>query len=146
MTDKDDIAALKKEVEALKSALSGKEDKPKKEFVPKTDEEHFDMVHQMNERRMSMAMHPEVVRDLAVLDDATVKGIVADNRNAPTSPTVAIPRSSGSGGGEVRGPSSTPGWIDPTPLGPQPGINWVDAQMIADDVRQRAELKRKLGK
>ena len=101
MKKDDEVAALRREVEALKSALSGKEDKPKKEFVPMTDEEHFDMVHQMNERRMAMAMPPSVVRDLAVLDDATVKGIVRDNRNAPTSPTVAIPRSPGSGGGET---------------------------------------------
>src|SRR5262249_59618477 len=72
MTDNDEkIAALEREVAALKA----KADPPKSDFVPMTDAEHRDWVHQMQERRMSMATPPSVVRDWAVLDDATVKGI-----------------------------------------------------------------------
>jgi hypothetical protein len=37
------------------------------------------------------------------------------------------------------------GYVDARPLGPPEGIRHVDAQCIADEVRQRAELKRKLG-
>jgi hypothetical protein len=109
MTDqKEEIAALKKKVEELEAKVSP----PKSTFVPMTDAEHRDWVYQMQERRMSMATPPSVIRDWAVLDDATVKGIIRDNRNAPTSPTGAIPRSqkpSDPGGGAPL-PSSTPGY------------------------------------
>jgi hypothetical protein len=141
MTDKDRIAALEREVAELK----GKVDPPKSTFVPMTDEEHRDWVYQMQERRMSMATPPSVIRDWAVIPEEIVKGIRQD-RHAPTSATGMIPQSRPSGDvRETGGKSSTPGWVDPTPLSPPPGIEWVDAQLIADEVRQRAELKRKLG-
>ena len=144
MTDKDRIAALEREVAELK----GKVDPPKPTFVPKTDEEHRDWVYQMQERRMSLATPPSVVRDWAVIPDHIVRGIRED-RHAPTGPSSqgAIPSSQQvsnvhTGGGSA----NTTGWREPTPIGPPPGIGWVDAQLIADEVRQRAELKRKLGK
>lgn len=140
MTDqKDELAALRKRVEELEAKAKPPE---KSNFVPMTDAEHRDWVHQMQERRMSMATPPSVVRDFAVLDDATVKGIIRDNRNAPTGPTGAIPSSQNVS--NVRGTGGS-GWVEPRPLSNPPGVNWVDAQCIADEVRQRAELKRKLG-
>ena len=97
-------------------------------------------MHQMREGRMSRAMPPSVVRDWAVLDDNLVKGIALRDARAPTSPSGTIPNSQQVGG---RGPlpSSTPGWSEPQPLTNPPGIHWVDAQLIADDVKQRGKDK-----
>jgi hypothetical protein len=135
--DKDRIAALEREVSALKAKA---EPPPKSTFVPMSDAEHRDWVHQMNERRMSMAMPPSVVRDLTVLDEKLCAGIRGD-RHAPTSARGMIPTQPATGDDR---PAAT-GYVDPRPLRPPPGIEWVDAQLIADEVRQRAELKRKLG-
>jgi hypothetical protein len=143
MTDNnaDKIAALEKEVAALKAKM---EPPPKSTFVPMSDAEWIDRMHQMRERRMSMATPPSVVRDWNVLDNATCKDLWQHG-------TVQSPSMSGTSG-QVSGvhpggnaPSSTPGYVDPRPLTNPPGTNWVDAIAIADDVRQRAEFKRKLG-
>jgi hypothetical protein len=141
MTNKSDkqaqeIADLKREVAELKAKVSP----PKSNFVPMTDAEHRDWVHQMQERRMSMATPPSVIRDLAVLDNATVRDLVQHG-------TVQSPSMAGTsgqvtsvhpGGGAA---VNTTGWREPTPIGPPPGIAWVDAICIADDVRQRKEKK-----
>jgi len=92
-----------------------------------TDEEHRDWVHQMNERRMSMATPPSVVRDLTVLDDNLCAGIRQD-RHAPTSASGMIPSSQQR---ETGGASSTPGWADPRPLSPPPGIDLIDRAVNA---------------
>jgi hypothetical protein len=135
-TAKDELAALRREVEALKAAQP--KPPPSAEERERETREWIDKMHQMREGRMAMATPPSVVRDFAVLDDATVRGIIRDNRNAPTGPIGAIPSSKqGTGGGPA--PSRTPGWVDPAPLGPPPGIHWVDAQLIADDVKQRSK-------
>jgi hypothetical protein len=73
MTNKDEIAALRKKVEELEAKVSP----PKSDFKPMTDAEHRDWVHQMQERRMSYAMHPSVVRDLNVIPNDVVKDIVS---------------------------------------------------------------------
>jgi hypothetical protein len=83
MSDKDELAALKKKVEELEAKVSP----PKSTFVPESDEEHRDRMHQLAERRMSMATPPSVVRDWAVLDDNLVKGIALRDSRAPTGPT-----------------------------------------------------------
>jgi hypothetical protein len=129
----DEIAALRRELDELKAKVSP----PKSTFKEMTDAEHRDWVHQMQERRMSMAMPPSVIRDLTVLDDATVRGIVNDNRNAPTGPTGAIPRSHQPSNPDA---GSGTGWVDPRPLGPPPGIRYVDAQIDAQDAKDRAVL------
>jgi hypothetical protein len=140
MTNKDELAALKKEVEALKSALSGKEDKPppKSDFKPMSDAEWIDRMHQMREGRMSLAMPPSVVQYFA---DGVTAADVADLARvarAPTGPTSAVPGAQQSGGSDPQ-PLATPGWSEPRPLSNPPGTNWVDAIAIADDVRQRKE-------
>jgi hypothetical protein len=63
MTDNtaDKIAALEQEVAALKAKV----DPPKSTFVPLSDEEHRDRMHQLAEKRMSMATPPEVARYFA---------------------------------------------------------------------------------
>jgi hypothetical protein len=106
-----------------------------------SDAEHQDWVHQMRERRMSMATPPSVVRDFAVLDDKMVKEIALRDARAPTGRPGMIPSSQPSGGG---GPANVPGsgtgWAHETPLGPPPGVAQADRLMDAQDQRDRAEL------
>ena len=139
MTQKDEIAALRAEVEALKAAQPKPE--PTAEERARATREWIDQMHQIREGRMAMATPPSAIRDWAVLDDNLVKGVALRDARAPTSPSGAIPRPQQVTGGGGSPPSPTPGWVDPTPLGPPPGINWVDAQLIADDVKQRGKEK-----
>jgi hypothetical protein len=147
MTDaKDEIAALRKRVEELEA-----KGKPAPEIDwEKRIAEHMNEVHQMREGRMALAsnFHADDLRAMeAAAPTLIVKGIALRDARAPTGP------SSAGTSGQVSRVSSNPGlpgsntsgWVDPRPLGPPPGIHHVDAQMIADEVRQRAELKRKLG-
>jgi hypothetical protein len=141
MTNKDEFAALKAEVAAQRARVDELERaaKPPEPFKPMSDAEWRDRMHQAAERRMAMATPPSVIRDFAVLDDRLVKDIALRDARAPINPSGMIPNSQQVGG---PAPSSTPGWVDPTPLRPPPGINWVDAQLIADDVKQRGKGKR----
>ena len=68
-------------------------------------------------------------------------GVVRDNRG-PTGPTGAIPRSqqAGSGGGSANVPGSGTGWAREIPIGPPPGLRYVDAQLDAQDAKDRQEL------
>ena len=70
--------------------------------------------------------------------------VVRDNRG-PTGPTGMIPRSQPSGGGAANVPGSGTGWAHEAPIGPPPGLRYVDAQLDAQDAKDRAELARKLG-
>jgi hypothetical protein len=83
----------------------------------------------------------KTLADLKSESEEVSKGIIGDNRNAPTGPTGAIPSSSQVTGGGGSLSSPTPGWSEPRPLTNPPGTNWVDAIAIADDVRQRKEPK-----
>jgi len=146
--DKEELASLRKRVEELEAKA-----KPpaKSDFVPKTDAEWIDEMHQMRERRMSLAsnFHPDDLRAMErAAPTAMVKEIALRDARAPTGPSSAVPRSqqvSGDQGSGASAGSGGSGWRDATPIGPPPGIGWVDAQCIADEVRQRADLKRKLG-
>jgi hypothetical protein len=80
---------------------------------------------------------------MTVLDDRLVKEIALRDARAPTGRSGMIPSQPQSSPRPSAG--SGTGWVAPTPLSNPPGTNWVDAIAIADDVRQRAELKRKLG-
>jgi hypothetical protein len=118
---KKEVAALKAEVEALKSALSGKEDKPppKKEFVPQP--------YQQYDPTAGMSMPRSAIEAMIAAEPrGFMAGVVRDNR-APTTAAM-IPTSHQSTAGDVRAPqpSSTPGWVEPTPLGPPPGIDLID--------------------
>jgi hypothetical protein len=140
---KNEIAALRAEVEALKAAQP--KPQPSREEQERATAEWIDKMHQMREGRMNAVTPPSALRDLVAAEPkGFMAGVVRDNRNAPTSPTGMIPNS-GRGAGAPVPSSPTPGWVDPTPLRPPEGIHWVDTQLIADEVRQRAELKRKLG-
>jgi hypothetical protein len=131
----EEIADLKKEVEALKAKVSP----PKSDFVPMSDAEHRDWVHQMQERRMSMATPPSVIRDWNVLDTATCQDLWRHG-------TVQSPSMAGASGQVTRTSSNpglpgsnTTGWVDARPLGPPPGIRYVDQQLDAQDAKDRAD-------
>ena len=135
----DENADLKRRIEALEAKSTPALYDAKE--AERRDAEWRNQMHQLAEKRMSIATPPSVVRDLTVLDEKLCAGIRGD-RHAPTSPGSMIPSSRQAG--EVRETGGT-GYVDPRPLSPPPGIGWVDAQLIADEVRQRAEMKRKLG-
>jgi hypothetical protein len=147
MTDNtaDKIAALEREVAELREAVKPKP-QPSRDEEERATAEWINEMHQLREGRMSLATPPSVVRDFAVLDDRMVKEIALRDARAPTGRPGMIPQEQGSGRGGGR-PSSGDGtgWVKSTPLSNPPGTNWVDAIAIADEVRQRAELKRKLG-
>jgi hypothetical protein len=142
MTDeKEEIAALRREVEALKAA----QPKPQKTWaeIERENAEHFDKMHALAEKRMALATPPSALQAMVQHPcNQVMRGVIQD-RHAPTGPSMA--GTSGQVTGVHLGGGATTGWQELRPLGPQPGIGWVDALAIADEVRQRAELKRKLG-
>jgi hypothetical protein len=68
-----------------------------------------------------------MVRDIAMRDNRAPQG--------PSSQGV-IPSSQGIGSVRVGGGNGT-GWLPERPLGPQPGINYVDQLCDAQDVKDR---------
>ena len=87
----DEIAALRKEVEALKAKV----DPPKSTFVPMSDAEWRDQMHQMRERRMNHAanFHPDDLRAMeAACPTSTMREIVRRDNRAPTGPTTESKR------------------------------------------------------
>jgi hypothetical protein len=126
MTAKDELAALKREVEELKAKLS-----PPKPFVPKP--------YEPIDWTARMSMPPSALRAMVAAEPrGFMAGVVHDNR-APGTPTGTIPRSTG-GGGQANVPGSGTGWAHETPIGPPPGLRYVDAQLDAQDAKDRAEL------
>src|SRR5215813_6094097 len=93
--------------------------------------EHRDQMHQLAERRMSLAsnFHPDDLRAMeAACPTPMMKEIALRDSRAPTGPTSqgAIPSSQRVSNVHVGGTSSTPGWVDPRPLRPPEGIYHVD--------------------
>jgi hypothetical protein len=133
----EEIAALRAEVAALKEAV-----KPAPARDPKADEQAAakwaDEMHQMRERRMSLATPPSVARDLTVLSDDLCQGLRRDAR-APTGRPGVIPDSQQPSNVRPAGGERGSGWAHEIPLSNPPGTHLVDALCIADDVRQRAE-------
>jgi hypothetical protein len=138
-----EIAELKSKLVKLEEAVKAASPPApvSAEEMKRQEAEWIDKMHQMREGRMSLATPPSVQRYFA---DGVTPADCADIRqqaHRPTGRPGMIPEQ------PSKGSASSPGtgWRDATPISPPPGINWVDAQCIADDVRQRAELKRKLG-
>jgi hypothetical protein len=133
MTNTGEIEELKKELAEQKAKVEALEraNKPKEPFKPQP--------YEPIDWTARMSMPPSALRAMVeAVPDRVMRDIVHDNR-APTGPTGAIPTSqqSSAGSSPANVPGSGKGWVEPTPLGPPPGINWVDAQLIADDVKQR---------
>jgi hypothetical protein len=143
MTNKktaDEIAALRAEVDALKAAQP--KPQPTAEERERATREWIDQMHQMREGRMSLATPPSVVRDWAVLDDRMVKEIALRDARAPTGPSSqgAIPSSQQMSNVHPGGvPGGGTGWAREIPLGPSVHQRYVDAQLDAQDARDKAE-------
>jgi hypothetical protein len=128
MTAKEELAALKREVEELKAKLS-----PPKPFVSKP--------HEPIDWTARMSMPPSALAAmLAAEPRGFMQGVLRDNRGAPTGPTGMIPRSQQPAGGGPAASGSGTGWGHSTPLGPPPGVAQADRLMDAQDARDRAEL------
>jgi hypothetical protein len=79
----------------------------------------------------------------AAVPDHMIREIAMRDNRAPTGRPGMIPSPTQVTGD--RAPANAPGggtgWVDPAPLRPPPDIHWVDAQLIADDVKQRGKDK-----
>jgi hypothetical protein len=133
-TDKEKLAALERKVAALEAAQPAKA--KSREELDAECRAWQDEVHKMRERQMSQVpVSPELLR---AYEAACPPGTAQDLR---AHGTVQSPSQAGASG-QVTKASTAPGipgsgWQKPVPLGPQPGINYVDAICVADDVRQR---------
>ena len=125
----DELAALRKRIEELEARTKPPE--PSKPFVPQP--------YQRYDPTEGMCMPPSALRAMVAAEPrGFMAGVVHDNR-APGTPTGTIPRSTG-GGGQANVPGSGTGWAHETPIGPPPGLRYVDAQLDAQDAKDRAEL------
>jgi hypothetical protein len=142
MTTKDDeLAALKKEVNELKASI--KKPPPDMATMEKEFREYQNQLHQMREAQMSRASAftaadyrafeaacstkdlQDIVRHSAVQSPSSIN---APNQKADPAPKVEPNKS---------------GWVEPRPLGPQPGINHVDRLMDEQDRREELERRAK---
>jgi hypothetical protein len=118
MTDKEKIAALEARIEELERA-----NKPPEPFKPEP--------YQRYDPTAGMCMPPSALAAMVnAVPDRVLRDIVHDNRG-PRTPTGMIPRGQQptGGGGPANVPGSGTGWAHETPIGPPPGINYVDAQL-----------------
>jgi hypothetical protein len=141
MTNKSEIDALRAELEKVKRQL------PPTMPTEKEIAAHRDQVHQLAEARMSRAAYfsPEDLRAMrAAAPDDVCRSIVRDNRGGitPRSVIPSSPTSSNVLGGGAGPPGGGIGWMRETPIAPPPGIRYVDAQMDAQDERDKAERER----
>jgi hypothetical protein len=107
----EEIEALRKRIEELEAKAKPPE---KSNFVPMSDAEWIDRMHQMREGRMALATPPEVVRDLTVLDDRLVKEIALRDARAPNTPSM-IPSSQQTGGPRPSAGGGS-GWVPEIPI------------------------------
>jgi hypothetical protein len=139
------VAQLEKELAEVKAALP----KPQLswEEQERRSREWAAEMHQMREARMSMAMHPSVIRDMAGgVSAADCAGIIKAS-HAPTGPSPMTPSSSppvSHGRGSANVPGSGTGWAHSAPLGPPPGVTQADRLMDEADRRDRVELARRI--
>ena len=124
----DEIAALRKRIEELEAKA-----KPPEPFKPQP--------YEPIDWTARMSMPPSALAAMVAAEPrGFMAGVVRDNRGAPTGPTSAIPRSTDGGGGSANAPGSGTGWAHETPIGPPPGLRYVDAQLDAQDAKDRSEL------
>jgi hypothetical protein len=135
MTDSDKIAALEKEVAALKNAI-----KPPPVDMERAIAEWRDQQHRAHEAHMNHAA-PFTREDIAAFDKACPPSVSQDIARRGGIPPPSLAGQDGKITA-VRGPSGLPGtgWVAPRSLGPPPGIEHVDRIVAAQDARDRAEL------
>jgi hypothetical protein len=129
-----EIAALKREVAELKAKV----DPPKSTFKPMSDAEWRDQMHQLAEKRASVI--PPWLREACAggVSDRDARAIAATAR-APTGRPGMIPDSQISVRPPANVPGSGTGWAREIPLGPPPGLRYVDQQIDAQDAKDRAD-------
>jgi hypothetical protein len=129
MTAKEELAALKREVEELKAKLS-----PPKPFVPEP--------YQRYDPTAGMCMPPSALAAMvAAVPDHVIRDIAMRDNRAPTGRPGMIPNSQRlTGGAPANTPGSGTGWAHETPIGPPPGLRYVDAQLDVQDANDRQEL------
>jgi hypothetical protein len=133
MTNKDEIAALRKRVEELEAKA-----KPPEPFKPDPNWQRYDPTAGMSMPRSALEAM------IAAEPRGFMRGVVADSR-APTSPGT-IPRSGQpSNVREGNVPGSGTGWAHEVKLSNTPGVAQADRLMDEQDRRDRAELAQRLG-
>jgi hypothetical protein len=144
-TDAQRIAKLERELAALKAAQAAQAP-PASTFKPMSNAEHFDRMHEAAERRANafVTLSPERRREMErACSTADIQDLVFASRR-PQGPSIGgIPSSQQLSGIHPGGGARIPagggtGWRDAAPLGPPPGINYVDRLVDAQDARDRA--------
>src|SRR6516162_4375540 len=124
MTDKDnELAALKKEVQELKASI--KKPPPDMATMERELREYQNKLHQAREAQMSRASAFTAADYRAFEAACSTKDLQDIVRHG----TVPGPSAIGASGPKVDPAPAAPnksGWVEPRPLGPQPGINHVD--------------------
>ena len=140
MADKDEIATLRAKIERLEAKIAPTPHDPAEEGKWR------DAMHQGRERRASaaarLAFSPDQLAAMrAAAPDNVIKDIVRDNR-APQSPSSpgGVP-STQQVSNRVGVPGGGTGWAHEVPIGPPPGIGFVDALCELDSARQRGERR-----
>ena len=140
MTDKDEIAQLKKEVDKLKASLTPTPTDPIAVGAWR------DQMHALAERRASSSGFSRA--DLEAFEQAcptsTIRAIACRDNRAPTGPSGQAGAS-----GQVTKVSSNPGlpgsntsgWVNARPLGPPPGVGYVDMLCEVDAAKEREGKK-----
>ena len=132
---KEEIAQLRAELDLVKASLAPKP------FDPAEVGRWQNEMHQVAERGMANASafsRSQLAAMQAACPDETMRGIVADG-HAPTGPTGMVRTSQQTT--DVRQPSGAgTGWAREVPFGPSPHARYVDAQLDAQDVKDREAL------
>jgi hypothetical protein len=134
MSNADKIAALEREIAALKATTPAPTIDTTQAAAQWRDE-----MHQLRERRAnSFQFSPSVLREMvAACDTATIQDLARHG-------TVQSASQAGASGqiSSVHGSSGLPGtqngWRNAAPISPPPGIRWVDAQLDAQDAKDKA--------
>jgi hypothetical protein len=140
-TDKEIAALVKREVEAALKAKEAVQPAPPT-FKPLTPTEHFDQMHQAREKRAdNFRLSPEVERAMTGVNYNPCADVAA--LSAAATPRSAITREDFERArGHGRIPSVPPGGgtgiAREIPFGPSPHQRYVDAQIDAQDARDRA--------
>jgi hypothetical protein len=121
--------------------VKAKVDPPKSTFVPMSDEEWRDRMHQAAERRANSWMPPSAIEALVRGEPKGFMAGVLRDSHAPNTPGM-IPRTNQQPS-DVRG-SAGKGWVEPVPLRPPPGVAQADRLMDAQDRRDQIELAQKI--
>jgi hypothetical protein len=124
------LAASEKRVAELEAKLRGEPPEPFK----REPRQPLDLTARAT-------MPPQAMRDLvAAVPDRLMSDLRADARK-PNPVTQSVAQLTKGGGERVQiQPGS--GWVNPNPLTPPPGLNYVDQQVDAQDAIDKAERRR----